>query len=440
MLIHHAMLIALGAEKQIIPDGALLIHKGLIKDIGSSADLVKRYSPEERLDAGGLWLLPGFICAHSRMSRSLARGMTFPGPDLVSSGGMMTEFWQRYAKVLDYETIRYSTLLSCLEAIRFGTTLVFDLLSSPNAIRFALDAVAEAVLQCGLRASMSFTVSDRDGTADGRAAVDENTRFAGRVSATPLLSAAMGLDSCHQVSDTTLALAVGAAALGRLGFHGLVGESMYARRDCMVSYGLTPCARLRRWGVLGKRTLLAGAVHLDQEEEDLLVRAGGWLVHNPRADMLAGVGLAPIPQYLARGARVCLGSDGMALDMLSELQAAYLLQRHAGASGQALSPLQAAGLLTNSNAAMASVSLGHQVGKLTVGALADLILVRPFNAAPPTHESLAGQLVLGGAGLVVDTVIVSGRILLRHGDFQTMDADQVVANARAVTADIWRRL
>lgn len=440
MLIHHAVLMATANALEFVPDGALLIQKGLIAEIGSSADLLGRYPAEERLDAGGLWLLPGIICAHARMSRSLARGLAFPGPDQISSGSRMAEFWQRYAEGLDYEAIRYSALLSCIEAIRFGTTLAFDLLSSPNAIRFALDAVAEAVLQCGLRAQLSLAVSDLDNIAVGRAAVDETVRFAGRVGAAPLLSAAMGLDSCYQLSDATLALAVGAAALARLGFHGLVGESQFARRECVAQYGLTPCARLRRWGVLGKRTLLAGAVHLDQGELDILQRHGGWLVHTPRADMLSGVGIAPIPQYLASGVGVCLGSDGMPLDMLAEVQAAFLMQRLPGASGQALTPLQAVGLLTNSNTAMASVLLGHQVGTLTAGSLADLILVRPFSAVPLTHESLAGQMVLGGAGLAVDTVIVAGRILLRHGDFQTVDADQVVANARAVTADIWRRL
>jgi cytosine/adenosine deaminase-related metal-dependent hydrolase len=440
VLIHHAMLIAPGSAAEVMPDGALLIQKGLIVAIGSSTDLLERYPAEERLDAGGMWLLPGFICAHARMTRSLARGMALPGPDYVASGSKMDEFWQHYAGALDYEAIRYGTLLACLEAIRFGTTLVFDQLSSPNAIRFALDAVAEAVLQCGLRAQLSLAVSDLDNIAVGRAAVDETVRFAGRVGAAPLLSAAMGLDSCYQLSDATLALAVGAAALARLGFHGLVGESQFARRECVAQYGLTPCARLRRWGVLGKRTLLAGTVHLDQGELDILQRHGGWLVHTPRADMLSGVGIAPIPQYLASGVGVCLGSDGMPLDMLAEVQAAYLIQRLPGASGQALTPVQTAGLLTHANAAMASLALGQPVGTLAAGALADLIMIKPFSAAPLTDESLAGQMVLGSAGLVVDTVIVAGRVLLHHGEYQTVDADQVVANARTATADLWRRL
>ncbi|MHB1355921.1 MAG: amidohydrolase family protein [Anaerolineae bacterium] len=440
MLIHHAVLMAAANAQEFIPDGALLIRKGLIAEIGSSADLRARYPAEERLDAGGLWLLPGFICAHARLSRILARGLALPTPDAVASGLKIAEFWQHYARALDYEALRYSTLLACLEALRFGTTLVFDLLSAPNAIRFALDAVAEAVIQCGLRAQVSLAVSDRDGAASGHAAVEETMAFAGRVGAGSLVSAAMGLDSCNQVSDATLAQAVGAAALARLGFHGLVGESQYTRYECVAAYGTPPVARLRRWGVLGKRTLLAGAVHLDPEEEDILQRHGGWLVHHPRADMLAGVGTAPIPHYLARGLPVCLGSEGISLDMLAELQAAYLLKRHTGAPDQALSVGQAVGLLTNANADMASLALGQQVGRLAVGALADLILVKPFNAAPLTADSLAGQLVLGSAGLCVDTVIVGGRILLRHGVYQTVDADQVADNAHKAAADLWRRL
>ena len=156
--------------------------------------------------------------------------------------------------------------------------------------------------------------------------------------------------------------------------------------------------------------------------------------------MLSGVGLAPIPQYLTSGVKVCLGSDGMPLDMLAEVQAAYLMQRLPGASGQALTPVQTAGLLMQANAGMASLALGQPVGTLAVGAMADLIMIKPFSAAPLTEGSLAGQMVLGSADLVVDTVIVGGRILLRHGEFQTVDAEQVVANARTATAELWRRL
>jgi cytosine/adenosine deaminase-related metal-dependent hydrolase len=440
VLIHRAVLIAPGTEKTIIQDGAVLIDKGSIRDIGTTPDLVERYPAEERLDALGLWLLPGFICAHARMSRSLARGMALPAPDMMSSGTRMAEFWQHYAEALDYEAIRYSALLACIEAIRFGTTLVFDLLSSPNATPFALDAMAEAVLQCGLRVNLSLMVSDYERSGGGRAAVDETTRFAGRIKSTPLLSASMGLDSCHLLSDATLGMAVGAAAVSRLGFHGLLGESQYARRECLTRYGLTPGARLRRWGVLSKRTLLAGAVYLDHEEQDIILRHGGWLVYNPRADMLSGLPLPPLEQYLQRGFSICLGSDGIAQDMLSELQAEYLLFRHAGESGQALSPGQSAGLLTRSNPAMAAATLGLPIGALAVGAPADLILLRPVNAAPLTLESLEAQLVLGSAGLEVDTMIVGGRILLRCGEFQTVDVAQVLANARTVTTDLWQRM
>lgn len=73
MLIHHVMLIALGSANEVTPDDTLLIRQGVIADVGSSRDLLGRYPAEERLDAGGLWLLPGFICAHARMSRSLAQ-------------------------------------------------------------------------------------------------------------------------------------------------------------------------------------------------------------------------------------------------------------------------------------------------------------------------------------------------------------------------------
>ena len=117
MLIHHAVLMPSANAFEFVPDGALLIQQGLIAEIGSSADLLARYPAEERLDAGGLWLLPGFICAHARLSRILARGLALPEPDAVASGLKMAEYWQNYSRALDYEATRYSALLACLESL-----------------------------------------------------------------------------------------------------------------------------------------------------------------------------------------------------------------------------------------------------------------------------------------------------------------------------------
>ena len=77
MLIHSAsQLLTLSGGPQrgqelgrlgIIPDGAVLIRDGLIAEIGPSDELRRRYPDEERLDAGGKVVMPGFVDPHTHL-------------------------------------------------------------------------------------------------------------------------------------------------------------------------------------------------------------------------------------------------------------------------------------------------------------------------------------------------------------------------------------
>lgn len=49
----------------LIEDGAVLIREGIIADVGPSADLLQKYQGEEKLDAGGRVVMPGFVDSHS---------------------------------------------------------------------------------------------------------------------------------------------------------------------------------------------------------------------------------------------------------------------------------------------------------------------------------------------------------------------------------------
>lgn len=49
----------------IIENGAVFIRDGVIADLGSSVDLIKKYKDEPRLDASNKVVMPGFVDAHS---------------------------------------------------------------------------------------------------------------------------------------------------------------------------------------------------------------------------------------------------------------------------------------------------------------------------------------------------------------------------------------
>ena len=440
MLIVDAHVVTLDQDRLVIPHGALLIRGDRIADLGRTASLSARYPEESRLDAGGMIAMPGLICAHTHLYRRLARGLDPAGALTLSSVGRLTDFWWKLACALEYQEIRYSALACCIEAVRAGTTTLFAHHVSPRVVRYSLDAATEAVLQVGVRASLCYGANDRLGQANGREGVEENARFAQRVRGQPLLGAAMGLGSCMYLSEETLRAAVGAAALANLGYHVISGESAFEVRGCVQRWGVHALEAYNRWGVLGKRTVVAHGVHLSPDEERLAGRTGTWIAHNPRSNMLEAVGRAPVGRYLERGIRVCLGTDGISHSMLQEIQSAYLLHRQVGGERDSLSVAQVTEIALQNNAALASHLLHDTLGELTAGALADVILVDYVAPTPLDADTLSAHLVWGLDGARVDTTIVGGRVLMRHGALTTVDEEAAMARSRELARDLWRRL
>ena len=96
-------------------------------------------------------------------------------------------------------------------------------------------------------------------------------------------------------------------------------------------YQLTPTQLLRETGVLERPVLAAHCVHLTEEDMDILKAYDVHVAHNPGSILKLGSGVAPLPDLLARGITVGLGTDGAAsnnnLDMMEEMRLAALLHK-----------------------------------------------------------------------------------------------------------------
>ncbi|MEJ2448251.1 MAG: imidazolonepropionase [Anaerolineales bacterium] len=81
-------------DLRIIPEGAVLIRSGKILEIAPSADLLAAYPAEERWDAGGKVLLPGFVDPHTHVVWAGDRALEFESRlagmsylEILESGG-----------------------------------------------------------------------------------------------------------------------------------------------------------------------------------------------------------------------------------------------------------------------------------------------------------------------------------------------------------------
>jgi len=90
----------------------------------------------------------------------------------------------------------------------------------------------------------------------------------------------------------------------------------------------TPVRYLESLGALPPGLVAAHCVHVDADERALLARRGVFVAVCPRSNRNLGVGIPPVPEMLAAGVEVCLGTDSLAsADSLDLLEDAAALRR-----------------------------------------------------------------------------------------------------------------
>jgi putative selenium metabolism protein SsnA len=446
MLITNSTLITFGEDNRIIDDGAILIRGEYIADLGHTAELVAKYPAEEILDAQGKLAMPGLICAHTHFYGAFARGMAIPGEAPQDFPEILEKLWWQLDKALYWQDIRYSALVCLIDAIRHGTTTLIDHHASPSAIEGSLDIIAQAVEEAGVRACLCYEVTDRDGGKKAREGIQENERFIRGVQGTrgtdpsSLVSATMGLHASLTLSDETLEEAVGVANDLGVGCHIHVAEGMADVRDSLKKSGLRVVERLNAFGVLGPQTIAAHCVHVDAYEKEILQETGTHVVHNPRSNMNNAVGTADVLGMLKRGIDVGLGNDGFSNNMFTEMHTAYLVHKMSEGDPRVMGADQVMQMAFQNNAQIASLFFPGPLGQLSVGALADVVLVDYQPTTPLTEGNFPWHIIFGVDGTGVDTTIVGGRVLMRNRELLSLDEEEICTKSRELAGKLWRRL
>lgn len=443
LLLHGARLATWGDRPRLLDDHGLLFSDGKIADLGPSADLVRKHPTAERLNAGGQLAMPGNVCAHTHFYGAFARGMAIPGRPPRDFPEILRKLWWPLDKSLTREDVQASAQVCLVDAIRHGTTTLIDHHASPNALEGSLDAIAEAVEESGLRAVLCYEVTDRDGPQRAREGIAENVRFLKRCAGGGLaggrVAATFGLHASLTLSQATLEACREAAPDG-VGFHIHVAEHEADQDDSRARSGTRAVDRLHRHGILGPRTLVAHAVHVDAREIELLAQTGTWVSHQPRSNMNNGVGVAEVESMLRAGVRVCLGNDGFSNAMWEEWKVAYLLHKVWRRDPRRMAGGTIVELAVRNNAALAESLFGAgRFGVLELGALADVILVDYHPTTPLIAGNLPWHVLFGMHESMVTTTIAAGRVLMRDRALLTLDERAVTERSRALAAEVWKR-
>jgi 5-methylthioadenosine/S-adenosylhomocysteine deaminase len=224
------------------------------------------------------------------------------------------------------------------------------------------------------------------------------------------------------------------------GIHIHLAETMTEYNDIKAQYGKTPIALMDEVGLFKRPVLAAHCVVLDDQDIDILARHKVSVVHNPESNMKLASGTARIPDMLAAGITVALGTDGASsnnnLDMIQELRTCAFLHKLSRLNPEVIPAYQALEMATVNGARALGLT---DIGMLRPGMKADLILVdfrKPHLC--PRHD-VAAHLVYSASGADVDTVMVNGRILMQGRQLTTIDEKMVMRQAEDTVAGLFAR-
>jgi putative selenium metabolism protein SsnA len=441
MLITNANVITWGKENRILEGYAILIQGERISAMGPSAQMERDHPLEEKLDAGGQYVMPGNICAHTHFYGAYARGMAIPGAAAKDFPEILEKLWWPLDKSLTLEDVYNSTQVCLIDAIRHGTTTLIDHHASPNAIEGSLDQVARAATELGVRVSCCYEVTDRDGMDRSKAGIAENVRFIQRLKSNPhpLLGASFGIHASLTVSDATLDACRNALPDG-YGCHIHAAEHEVDEYDSVAKSGTRVVDRLERAGLLGEKSIAVHCVHIDAREVEILARTGTWVSHQPRSNMNNGVGLGNVESFLRAGVKVCLGNDGFSNQMWDEWKTAYLAHKLWNRDPRRMGGYDVVRMAIENNAALAGVFFpGAAIGVVEPGAVADLMFVDYHPYTELTAGNLPWHILFGFSNADVTATIAAGKVLMKDRKVLVADEAAIAARGRELSLKTWER-
>ncbi len=308
--INNAVILTGAADNPVLTDRAVIVENGLIADIVPAKQIKVAECPE--ISGSGKVLMPGLINVHHHFYSTLARGLGKAAPSR-NFNEVLKNLWWRLDKRLLLGDVYYSALISCLDAVRHGTTTIIDHHASPGAITGSLREIANAVKLCGLRANLCYEVSDRDGESAALEGIRENTEWLRESAAAKdeYLKALFGLHAAFTLGDKTLELVAGQVKSLNCGIHIHTAEAASDEDYNLQKFGKRVVNRLEDFGLWNDRSIAAHCVHIDEEEMDILAQRKVAVAHNPQSNLNNAVGIADVVKLAQKGITVGLGTDAM---------------------------------------------------------------------------------------------------------------------------------
>ncbi|MEH2111607.1 amidohydrolase [Nostoc sp.] len=392
------------------------------------------------IDGKNKLLLPGFFNAHTHSSEMWQRGImsTFP-----------LELW--LAELYDFapldpEQVYLSALGTAVETLLSGGTSVVDHLVLIPGLELETIAIAtRAYREVGIRAFIAPLIQDESlsaGIPSGESTQSHEPYFRSTAATLEIIEEAVrqfhrpdegvsiliaptGIQLC---TDALFAGCIELSDRYNLCRHSHLLETRAQEKLAQEKYSCTAVEHLKRIGFLSNSTTLAHCVWLNDTDIAILAETQSTVVHNPLSNLRLGSGIAPILKYRQAGVNVTFGCDGASSndsqDLLEAIKIGSILHNVTDSDYQHwITPRQAVEMASLGGAK--GLNIADQLGSLTIGKQADLVLYDLTNLSLLPRTDPIGLLVLGRPSNVVDSIWVNGKQIVKNHQVITINVDEL---------------
>lgn len=421
-LIRGGHVLTLDRQLGDLPRGDVLVREDRVVEVGQRIHVRDRRSAV--IDARHMIVTPGLVDNHRHLWATLLRGFSADHTFADYFGQVLLTV----SPQLTPDDVHLGCLLGAYEALDTGVTTVLDWNHGTNTREHALAAVA-GLRAAGARAVFGYSSPAADSVRpDAPPSAEDIDAVRRAIRHDPLVRLAVATRNPEQADDAglariaddiRLARRLGAVVTLHSGFGG----------------GRSAPAWLAGEGLLGPDVTLVHGNAFTADELRLVAEAGGWISSSPETELQMGLGAPPLRPMRDAEVRPTVSVDVVATaagDLRVQLRMLLQTQRmldHAAGLAEPLLPLSTVLPYATIHAA-GSLGLADQIGTLTPGSQADLVLI---NRADPGVAPAAPAVVamLAAHPAAVDTVLVAGRVVKRHGRLVGVDLSRLRRRAEA---------
>ncbi len=379
----------------------------------------------------GKLLIPGLINCHCHSPMVFLRGL---GSDKNLQDWLYHYIFPTEAKWTD-RGIKAASELAILEMLASGVTSFSDMY-------YRTENTIEALCKAGMKANLCRSTQGRPDLPyaqntdcqEGLALFDRFHNYN---------DGKIRIDLCIHAEYTNTPATIeaySAACLERgARMHIHLSETRREQEECVVKYGMTPAALFEKLGTFRNPTTAAHCVWVTPQDMEILKANGVSPVHCPSSNMKIGSGFAPVQQMLDRGINVTIGTDGAAsnnnLNMLEEMHLVSVIHNGFTHDPTIVKPADVLKMATVNGAKLQG---RPETGNLQVGKQADIVAIdfdKPHMIPAMDYPAMLCYSVQSSD---LCMTMVDGKILYENGQYQTLDAERIKAEARVALRELYQ--